>query len=122
MKSLGNPSPVTQPYLISIREFLTLYLYTHPGVDITLLTSRLNAACKEWEHGLTCDCCGKPMWIIGSALCGWRGCHTCMEGRTVVTFPEINAHPEKMKTTSSKTGMPQDLRQLIALLPLPNKK
>lgn len=40
------------------------------------------AALDRKLAGAKCEVCGQPIWAVGSAVCGWDGCFTCITGES----------------------------------------
>lgn len=69
---------------------------------------------------LAYDCCGRPIWVVGTVLFGWRGCCTCMEGRNSAPFVELS---ENIIPAISHPAQTKDHELLLAAAArLPNLK
>ena len=97
-----------------------LYEEVHPGFERDMFKERLLAAIKSVQQGLTCDCCGSPIWMVGTALLGWRGCYACMEGRNSLPFLEISADIALHRANTDDACNLEQLRAAIVRLPEPN--
>ena len=61
---------------ITVEEFAKKYVKGNMGEKIEDVKSRLKAALKGKLNGGKCQVCGSPIWAIGSALGGFKGCFT----------------------------------------------
>ena len=107
------------PLFIDIDTFMTLYGETHPDIKTEMLRARLHEAMLIVQHGLTCDCCGRPIWVVGTALFGWRGCYVCMEGRNSAPFLELSENINMVMTNSSLVKYREQVLVAAARLPAP---
>lgn len=68
------------PTPISIEEFLQSYKKDNPDEDVEVFQEVLTEAVRAQQDGAVCLQCGQPIWAIGSAVVGWRGCFSCITG------------------------------------------
>ena len=65
---------------ITIEEFVQRSIELNPDVDREQLQAKLRAAVSHKKAGARCMNCGKPIWAIGTAICGWDACFPCVTG------------------------------------------
>ena len=63
---------------IGMDEYIRLHLESNPDADRETLAWGLRAAFADYKVGVRCTC-GKPLWVVGSAVAG-NGCFTCITG------------------------------------------
>ncbi len=70
----------TQMEPISIEQWLSSYVRLNPRESRAEVEGNLCAAVQRKRLGARCINCGAPIWAIGRALAGWRGCFACITG------------------------------------------
>lgn len=65
---------------ISISSFVKKYSANNPSEDPKVISKNLEANLKRKKKGARCNQCGAPIWVIGTSVCGWDGCFTCITG------------------------------------------
>ena len=66
---------------IALDRYLELHMKNNPADDREQVNSALLDALRTYQRGERCDC-GEPIWVIGSALTGYR-CFTCITGEAM---------------------------------------
>lgn len=67
---------------ITIDEFIATTIKNNKNMNKSELKASLKEAVKKKKNGNTCVNCGSPIWAIGSAICGWNGCFSCIIGES----------------------------------------
>ncbi|HVP20263.1 MAG TPA: hypothetical protein VMS73_00225 [Anaerolineaceae bacterium] len=67
---------------ISIEKYVEIHLRANPGAKRAEITQALKASLADYKNGVTCQSCGNPIWVIGSALAGPM-CFTCITGEAI---------------------------------------
>lgn len=65
---------------ISLEDFVRKFAEVNPNIDREELKSELEEAVRRKEEGVQCINCKQPIWAIGTALCGWDACSSCVTG------------------------------------------
>jgi hypothetical protein len=65
---------------IKLEKFVKDFITTNPSENKQDIRRSLRAAVKAKQSGSHCMQCGDVIWAIGSAVCGWNGCFTCITG------------------------------------------
>jgi hypothetical protein len=63
-------------------EFLQSYEKDNPDEDVRMFQDALTEAVVAKQDGSVCLQCGQPIWAIGSAVVGWKGCFCCITGES----------------------------------------
>lgn len=66
--------------LITIEAFADMIVQNNPAIQRRQLILRLHNALSYKKAGVTCTCCGEPIWAAGSALIGSPLCFSCITG------------------------------------------
>ena len=66
--------------LITIEAFADMIVQNNPAIQRRQLILRLHNALSYKKAGVTCTCCGEPIWAAGSALIGSPLCFCCITG------------------------------------------
>ena len=66
---------------ISVTEFAKKLVKNNPDLKFHDVKNALDDTLAQKVAGAKCDnCLTMPIWAIGSAICGWNGCFTCLTG------------------------------------------
>lgn len=66
---------------IKVKEFAKKYVERNKEEKLVNVINNLNEALKRKKSGELCSICkSNPIWAIGSALGGFKGCFTCITG------------------------------------------
>jgi hypothetical protein len=65
---------------ICIDKFIKKTLKNNKEIDRSKLKNNLKNAVESKKSGAKCMVCGQPIWAVGSAMCEWDGCFTCITG------------------------------------------
>lgn len=68
--------------LITIEAFADMIMRNNPAIQRRQLILRLHTTLSHKNAGVTCACCGKPIWAAGSALVGSHLCFCCITGES----------------------------------------
>ena len=63
---------------IALDKYARLLAEINPGTEYEEFKEMLSAAVARKKDGALCINCGRQIWAIGSALCGWNGCFFCI--------------------------------------------
>ena len=66
---------------ISMNRYIELHLKSNHDTSRQEIGAALMSALRDFKAGARCRC-GKPIWVIGSAVAG-RACFTCITGKAV---------------------------------------
>jgi len=64
---------------IRVEDYVKLYVKNNPGENPAALLKRFRICIADALAGARCQCCGAPIWVIGSVLVG-NMCFTCIAG------------------------------------------
>lgn len=64
---------------ISIEEFAKMYVESNKGENLKDVISQLKHTVKRKRAGATCNICGVPIWVVGSAVVRLDGCFRPLE-------------------------------------------
>ena len=65
--------------LITIEAFADMIMQNNPTIQRRQLVLRLHTALSHKNTGVTCACCGEPIWAAGSALVGSHLCFVVLQ-------------------------------------------
>lgn len=69
-------------YPITIDEFVKKTISNNKDISSEQLKHQLSIAINKKKQGVKCSVCGNTIWAIGTAMCGWNGCFSCITGET----------------------------------------
>ena len=58
--------------------YIDYHLQLNPREGRQKISNALMEALKLYKHGVVCSQCGRPLWVIGSAIKGRPACFTCI--------------------------------------------
>ena len=65
-----------------IKQTLKLAEADASGLTEAELSAALDQMIAAKRAGQTCEECGQPMWVAGSAIAGYPSCFPCMSGES----------------------------------------
>lgn len=96
--------------LITIEAFADMIMRNNPTIQRRQLILRLHTALSHKNAGVTCACCGEPIWAAGSALVGSHLCFCCITGES-----EAKNYYEIKNSCFSFTEKPFSIYSIIHL-------
>lgn len=64
---------------IEFENYIERHLEINPNDDPSELRASLLSMLQAFQNGTKCSC-GKPLWVIGSAISGRHACFSCLSG------------------------------------------